>query len=127
MKIILVGTVPSSLINFRGPLIRDLVARGHEVYAFGIGLGSEHEEKIKALGANPVSYELSRSGSNPLSDFLATFKLARKIKSIQPDLVFAYFNKPVIFGGIAASLAGVINVVGMSEERGFIIADKITV
>src|SRR5690625_7130808 len=111
MKIILVGTVPSSLINFRGPLIRDLVARGHEVYAFGIGLGSEHEEKIKALGANPVSYELSRSGSNPLSDFLATFKLVRKIKSIQQDLVFVYFNKLVSLHAIEDSLVGVNNVV----------------
>ena len=33
MKILIIGGIPRSLINFRGPLLRALVAAGHEVVA----------------------------------------------------------------------------------------------
>lgn len=36
MKIVIIGTVASSILGFRGPLIQKLLADGHQVYAFAI-------------------------------------------------------------------------------------------
>lgn len=118
-KIILIGTTASSFLGFRADLIRHLVSKKHQVYAFTSEYTESCLHKIKVLGATPITYELNRGGLNPLSDIVATYKLSKKIREIKPDLVFSYFSKPVIFGTIAAKLAKVPKVVGMLEGLGY--------
>ncbi len=124
MKIILIGTVASSFYGFRADLIKALIELNHKVYAFT----SEYEEddlsKIKALGAMPIPYKLSRGGLNPLSDINTIASLTKKIKSIQPDIVFSYFSKPVIYGTLAAKLAKVPKVIGMLEGLGYTFTEQ---
>jgi len=124
MIILIVGTTASSFLGFRADLIRYLVSQDHQVYA----LTSEYVEsdlgKIEALGAIPITYTLNRGGLNPLADVVATYQLARKIKKINPDLVFSYFSKPVIFGTIAAKIAKVPMVIGMLEGLGYTFTDQ---
>lgn len=124
MKIILVGTVASSFLGFRSDLIKEIVARGHYVYAFTSEYNRDELKKIENLGAIPVTYELSRGGLNPISDIKATHSLAKKIRSIAPDLVFSYFSKPVIFGTLAAKLAKVPKVIGMLEGLGYTFTEQ---
>lgn len=119
MKIIIVGTVASSLYGFRADLIHDLLKKGHQVYAFTSEYTADDLKKIEQLGAFPVTYGLNRGGLNPLSDIVATYKLSKKIREIKPDLVFSYFSKPVIFGTIAAKLAKVPQIIGMLEGLGY--------
>lgn len=117
-KIVLIGTTGSSLYGFRSDLIKKLVADGHEVYAFTSEYTDECLTKIESLGAKVVCYRLSRGGLNPFADLASTLELAKKIKSIQPDLVFSYFTKPVIYGSLAAKFSGVPYIVGMIEGLG---------
>lgn len=124
MKIILIGTVASSFLGFRSDLIKEIVARGHYVYAFTSEYNKDELKKIENLGAIPVTYELSRSGLNPILDIKATHSLAKKIRSIAPDLVFSYFSKPVIFGTLAAKLAKVPKVIGMLEGLGYTFTEQ---
>lgn len=124
MKIILIGTVASSFLGFRSDLIKELVARGHYVYAFTSEYHRDELKKIENLGAIPVTYNLSRVGLNPISDIKATHSLTKKIKSIAPDLVFSYFSKPVIFGTLAAKLAKVPKVIGMLEGLGYTFTEQ---
>lgn len=119
MIVVLIGTVASSFYGFRADLIRTLLKKGHQVYAFTSEYTKEDLKKIESLGAIPVTYELNRGGLNPLADIVATYKLAKKIREIKPDLVFSYFSKPVIFGTIAAKLAKVPRIVGMLEGLGY--------
>ena len=119
MKVIIVGTVASSLYGFRADLIHDLLKKGHQVYAFTSEYTADDLKKIEQLGAFPVTYGLNRGGLNPLSDIVATYKLSKKIREIKPDLVFSYFSKPVIFGTIAAKLAKVPKIIGMLEGLGY--------
>lgn len=58
--IALIGTTSSSIYGFRADLIRKLVKEQHTVYAFTSEYGDRCIEKIKALGAIPVTYHLSR-------------------------------------------------------------------
>ena len=124
MKIILVGTVASSFYGFRADLIRTLLKKGHQVYAFTSEYTAEDLKKIEKLGATPITYTLNRGGLNPLADIIATYQLSKKIKAINPDLVFSYFSKPVIFGTLAAKLAKAPRVVGMLEGLGYTFTEQ---
>lgn len=117
-KIILIGTTGSSLYGFRSDLIKKLVSDEYQVYAFTSEYSESCLEKIKALGAIPVCYELSRGGLNPFSDIASTIQLIKRIKAIQPDLVFSYFTKPVVYGSLAAKISKVPTVIGMIEGLG---------
>lgn len=124
MQIIIIGTVASSFYGFRSDLIKSLLEQQHVVYAFTSEYTAEDLEKIEALGAIPIIYELNRGGLNPLADIKATHALAKKVKQIAPDLVFSYFTKPVIFGTLAARIAKVPRVIGMLEGLGYTFTDQ---
>src|SRR5690606_10153634 len=123
-KVILIGTVATSFYGFRADLIRMLLKKGYQVYAFTSESTAEDLKKIEQLGAIPITYTLNRGGLNPLADIFATYKLAKKIKVINPDLVFSYFSKPVIFGTLAAKIAKVPKIIGMLEGLGYTFTDQ---
>ena len=123
-KIVIIGTVASSFYGFRADLIRTLLKKGHQVYAFTSEYTAEDLKKIEKLGAIPITYTLKRGGLNPLADIIATYRLSKKIKTINPDLVFSYFSKPVIFGTLAAKLAQVPRVIGMLEGLGYTFTEQ---
>jgi len=123
MKIALVGTVAASALGFRKDLIKQLVTDGHEVLVFCTDFNDKSRKIISQWGAKPVDYSLSRTGLNPLRDLYDTWILSRALKKLQPDIVFAYFVKPVIFGTLAAVLAGVKQRVGMLEGLGHAFTD----
>ena len=123
-KIILVGTVASSFYGFRADLIRAMRVKQYTVYAFTSEYTDADLKQIESLGAIPMTYELNRGGLNPLSDIVATYKLSKKIREIEPDLVFSYFSKPVIFGTIAAKLAKVPKIIGMLEGLGYTFTEQ---
>lgn len=124
MKIIMIGTVAASFYGFRAELIRALIKNGHQVYAYTTDYKEEDLVKITQLGANPIPYKLSRGGLNPLQDIYSTISLAKSIKAIEPDVVFSYFSKPVIFGTLAAKLAKTPKVIGMLEGLGYVFTDQ---
>lgn len=124
MKIILLGTTAFNSIIFRQDLIKELVKSGYEVFVFGLCFSSDEDHQVRALGAIPVAYSFSRTGLNPFRDIKDTFALAKKIKAIKPDLVFSYFAKPVVFGTLAAKLAGVPRCIAMLEGLGFTFTEQ---
>lgn len=120
MKIVLISQVASpGLLIFRKPLIQELVASGHQVYCFAVNFTDVTRQQIIDLGATPVDYSLSRTGLNPFRDLLDTWALSRKLKALHADMVFTFFAKPVIYGSVAAKLAGVPKRHGMLEGLGF--------
>lgn len=123
-SIAFIGTVASSFYGFRADLIRTLLKKGHQVYAFTSEYTTEDLKKIDKLGATPITYTLNRGGLNPLADMIATYQLSKKIKEINPDLVFSYFSKSVIFGTLAAKLAKVPRVIGMLEGLGYTFTEQ---
>lgn len=118
MKIVIIGTVSSSIYGFRSDMIKQLIAEHHEVYTFFSEHSSQDFDLIRELGAIPIHYDIARGGLNPLSDLKATLELLLKIKRINPDIVFSFASKAVIFGAIAAKLSQVPNIYGMLEGLG---------
>lgn len=124
MKIAVISNGARSLLNFRGPLLAEMVRRGHSVIAFA----PDHDETSRAalagLGVEAVDYRLSRAGTNPLSEFSTVMALRRMLKQHRPDIAFSYVIKPVVYGSIAAWLAGVPRRYGMIEGLGFSFIDE---
>lgn len=123
-SVAVISNYADSLINFRGHLIRKLVESGFHVYALAPDLDDVASGKIKNLGAEPVPYKISRSGMNPLRDFWDTLRLFFLLRSLKPDYSLGYFIKPVIYGTIAAWLAGVPRRFVMIEGLGFVFTDS---
>lgn len=124
MKIVIIGTIASSLYTFRKELILSLIDKGYTVHAFTSDSDKAELAKIVQLGAIPTYYELSRGGLNPYQDLSNTISLYKKIKEIQPDIVFSYFIKPVIYGTLAAKLANVPKKIAMIEGLGFAFTEQ---
>lgn len=117
-KIFFIGTTVSNLYLFRKDFIISCINQGYQVYALVSEYDDAWLEKIESLGAEVITYELSRSGLNPFNDLKTLFELKKIIKQYNPDLVFSFFTKPVIYGSLAARLSGVPNVIGMIEGLG---------
>lgn len=109
MKFMLLGGFAESLLNFRGPLIDALLARGLEVHVAAPGLapGNEVCDALLARGVTPHDVPLRRTGMSPLADLNAVWHLWRLMRRVRPDCFLGYTIKPVIYGSVAAWLAGV--------------------
>jgi hypothetical protein len=120
IRLCLIGNQAFSLLNFRGPLIADMIARGHEVIALAPDYDEHTRAAVQALGAEPVSFSLSRTGMNPFRDLTDMLRLTLLLRRLRPDAVLGYTIKPVIYGTIAAWLAGVPRRFAMVEGLGYV-------
>jgi len=118
--IAIISSQAFSLLNFRGPLLRELVAAKATVYALAPDFNDELRQQVKELGARPVDFSMSRTGINPWRDGLDTLRMAALLRRLSLDVTLGYFIKPVIFGTIAAWLAGVPRRVAMIEGLGYV-------
>lgn len=109
MKTLIVAALATSLRNFRGPLIVAIRAAGHEVHAAAPGLLQDRETHVWLAERGVICHDvpLSRAGLNPLEDLQLMLALRRLIRRVAPDVFLGYTAKAVIWGLIAARLAGV--------------------
>ncbi len=106
-RVVLLGSYAPSLVNFRGRLIQDLAARGHEVIGCAVGEDEAVARQLEAWGARYVPVNLQRTGLNPAADLATAVSLVRLFRQLRPDAIFSYTIKPVVYGSLAAWLAGV--------------------
>jgi len=109
-----------SLLNFRGRLIRDLAASGMRVVCLAPDYDSRTRGELVALGAEPVDYRLQRTGMNPLRDLVDVAALVGILRRQAPAIAFAFSTKPMVYGTLAAWLAGVPRRVAMVEGAGYV-------
>lgn len=109
LKILIIASLGESLVNFRGPLIKAMLAKGEEVHvaAPNIERGSAVHESLCEFGVIPHPIQMSRTGLNPYADLKSLASCFCLMRNIRPDLVLAYTIKPVIYGSLAAWLARV--------------------
>lgn len=123
-RIAIVGNQAFTLIRFRGLLIKRLIADGHSVYAFMPDGTAEDYETVRGLGAEPVAFELDRTGLNPFRDLRTVIGLRREFRRRDISLVLCYFIKPVIYGLWAARLSGVKRRFALIEGAGTAFAEE---
>jgi glycosyltransferase involved in cell wall biosynthesis len=119
MNVLVLGGKAESLIEFRGPLIRELVNAGHKVIAAAPDFNERIEAAVRALGGQPLEVPLARTAMNPIRDAQSIWTLIELMKQIKPDVLIAYTAKPVIYGSFAARLAGVPSVTALITGLGY--------
>ena len=85
------------------------MANGHEVHAAAPDL-LLHEAVASTLRSwNVLVHDapVQRTGTNPWNDLRTLWSLRSLMRSLSPDLVLTYTAKPVIYGTLAAALAGI--------------------
>lgn len=109
MKILVIGGYSPSLINFRGHLLQSMVGAGHEVHAAAPGLLADGPtcERLRAIKVVPHDVPLKRAGLNPFVDLVSLGALISRMGRLKPDAILAYTVKPVVWGMLAARIAGV--------------------
>ena len=102
MKVALIGTFPASMVNFRGKLLQDIAAQGHSVFAFANGYSDAQKQQIRDFGAEPVEYEIDRTGTHPLKDLKSALQLRGLIRHLGIQVILTNFMKPVVYASLAA-------------------------
>lgn len=122
MNIILVASFAPSVLNFRGPLIRELLARGHKVAVGAPDIPSEVRQELEVLGVDVHETPLLRNTTGVFADLAYLKALTRLFQQERPDLVLTYTIKPNIWGALAAARAKVPSV-AMVTGLGFVFMD----
>ena len=85
---------------------------------------NRHGSIIEAAGLQLIPLPLSRGGKNPLTEWRSLFALYRILKQEQPDILHNVAMKPVLYGSLAARLAGTPHIVNALAGLGHIFADR---
>jgi glycosyltransferase involved in cell wall biosynthesis len=125
-RVLVIGGYPRSLMNFRGKLLEAMSARGHEVITCAGGDDVATHAFLQTRGIRYFSLPLQRVGMNPVSDLMLLYRLIRLMRQVQPDVVLAYTVKPVIYGMLAARLAGVARRYALVTGLGYAFAEEST-
>ncbi|MCG6656331.1 glycosyltransferase family 4 protein [Halomonas campisalis] len=107
-----------SLIANRGDLIRDMRAAGLSVAAAVPTV--DYLPEVKELGITIYPVEMGRTGINPLHDLKYLLALRTLLRRVRPRAVFGYTIKPVVYGSLAARLAGVPRIYSMITGLGHV-------
>lgn len=123
MKILIVSPKNKTVFNFRGDLIRDMIAQGHQVVV--LGPNRDYVEDVLALGVSEfIEVKLVKDNTSIKGDLAYLKQLVAIMKAQKPDLVFGYTIKPVIYGSIAARLTGVPHIYAMVTGLGRVYASN---
>ena len=123
MKIIVVAPKNKTVFNFRGDLIKDMIAKGNEVMV--VGPNKDYLEDLMALGISEfIEIPFVKDNTNVFGDLDYLKRLKKVFQEKKPDLVFGYTIKPVIYGSLAAKSAKVPHVYAMVTGLGRVYASQ---
>lgn len=107
MKVIVLSSLAYSLTNFRGNLLRAIREQGHEVIAVAPDYDAAVARELAESGIELKIIPMQRAGTNPIADIRLFFAYLWLMMRERPQLVLAYTQKPIIYGGLASRLQAV--------------------
>lgn len=117
MKILVISAKNKTVFNFRGDLIKDMIANGNEVYV--TGPNKDFLEDVMALGVKKfIEIPFVKDNTSVKNDLNYLKQLKKAIKEVQPDIVFSYNIKPVVYGSMAAKSCKVPHIYAMVTGLG---------
>ncbi|MBR3149687.1 MAG: hypothetical protein IKF64_05900, partial [Eubacterium sp.] len=84
MKFLLISPKNRTVYNFRGELVKSIIAKGYEVIV--TGPDNTDVEKITELGARFFIVPVNKNGTSILGDIKYCHKLFKLIKKERPDV-----------------------------------------
>ncbi len=95
-KIAFLSHLDLNLYLFRLPIMKELVKKGHDVFA--ICPKGEFFDRFKNFGIKAVEYEVERESLNVLKEFKTIQNIKKVVNKIQPDILHTFMHKPNIYG-----------------------------
>lgn len=123
MKVLVLSSLAFSLINFRGRLIEEMRKAGHEVVGIAPDDDPTVRAKLEKIGVGFRTVAMARAGTNILSDLSTTWGYVKLFRELRPDVVVAYTQKPIIYGGIACRIAGVKRFYALMSGLGYLFSE----
>ncbi|HFQ5040308.1 TPA: glycosyltransferase family 4 protein [Vibrio vulnificus] len=118
-KVVVIGALPQSLINFRGELLKSFRRCNVNTITMASGANTEQKKILSDFCHTYIDYPVARNGLSPIQDSKTVFALLSHFKKIKPDAILAYTIKPIIWGGIAARMAKVPDFYALVTGLGF--------
>jgi len=110
MKIVVLSSHTPSLFWFRMDMMQEFINKGHEVIALGADPETEWKDKFREHNIDYRQLYVERNGINPFKDLKTLIELCGFMKKENPNKVFTYQAKTIIYGSIAAKLNGITEV-----------------
>lgn len=124
MKVLLFANTEWYLYNFRLALARALRAAGAEVVL--ISPSGPYGARLQAEGFRWIALPMARRSLNPFRELLLLLHLARLYHYEKPDIVHHFTIKCVIYGSLAARLAGIRRRINAVAGLGYVfISDEL--
>lgn len=117
-KLLLVANTGWYLYNFRLSLAADLAREGYEVVL--VCPQDEYSKDLIEAGYRLILWELDRQIAPLWLELRSVFQLQRIYRRENPALVNHFTLKTVIYGSLAARMAGVPRVVNSITGRGYV-------
>ena len=124
MKIAVLSSHTQSLFWFRIDLMKDFIRLGHTVIAIGPESETKWKDKFYDYGITYHCVPVSKNGLNPLNDLKTLVALHQLLKTEQPDKIFSYQAKTIIYGSIAGKLNGIKEIYLLIAGLGSILRGK---
>lgn len=83
-----------------------------------------HGDIIRSVGLRLIPLELSRRGKNPFRELGVIRRLVQIYRMERPDIVHQFALKPILYGTIAARLAGVKMIVNAPVGMGYVFSSR---
>jgi len=125
MKIIVVASWTRSLLNFRRALLEEIVASGdHDVIACAPEDDPAIIGELENMGIRFQQIPMQRTSTNPFSDLKTLWSLRSLFNKERPDIVLAYTQKPIIYGGMASRLVRGVRFFAMQTGLGYTFGEQ---
>jgi glycosyltransferase involved in cell wall biosynthesis len=119
MKVLVLASYAPSLVRFRGDLIKAMAAAGHQVVACAPEEDDAVRRQLATCGVRYRTVPMRRAEVDVFADLRTLAALVRLLRSERPDLLLAYTQKPIVYGGLAAQLAGTPRFFAMVSGLGY--------
>ena len=124
--ILIIASYGPSLINFRLPLIKKLLSRGHKVSVASPAenFSDNLQKELRILGININFFSLSNTGLNFFKDCKSMLEIYKVIRDSRPNVIISYTAKPVIYTGLVLKCFKKISYYPLITGLGYAFIDK---
>ncbi|PLC50010.1 glycosyl transferase [Pollutimonas subterranea] len=121
-RLLFVVNNPAFFLSHRLPLALGAQEAGFDVHVATMAGASVPE--ILSHGLVHHIVPMSRSGKNPVEEVQSIYAIWKLLRRVRPDVMHAVTIKPVLYGGIAARLAGVPAYIAAISGLGFVFSKR---
>lgn len=115
-KLFIIVNQDSFFLSHRKPVAQEALSQGYDVTIVAQDTGRSAD--IRALGLGFVDLPIDKAGVNPVKEASTFWFLYRLFRQEKPDIVHNVGLKAILWGGLAARLAGVRGIVSAVSGLG---------